>query len=183
MSIIEQQNVLRDGAHGKGNYKKEIINEVVQAVEGGSTQKEISRQYGIAQTTVSAWMLRYGSAAYWQRNKPFTEIFKRRVVEAVQTGSMRIREARVAFQVTEDTIRRWRRELSREIADLAASIPTMSKERPEKTPGQNPAPTDVKALQQALEEAQLKIIALNRLIDVAEEQLKINIRKKPGAKQ
>jgi len=41
---------------------------------------------------------------------------------------------------------------------------------------------EVKALQKALQEAQLKIAALNTLIDVAEEQLKINIRKKPGAK-
>jgi transposase len=42
---------------------------------------------------------------------------------------------------------------------------------------------DIKVLQKALEEAQLKVAALNTLIDVAEEQLKINIRKKPGAKQ
>jgi len=40
-----------------------------------------------------------------------------------------------------------------------------------------------KALRQALEEAQLKIKALNTLIDVAEDQFKIPIRKKPGAKQ
>jgi transposase len=38
-------------------------------------------------------------------------------------------------------------------------------------------------LQKALEEAELKIKALNTLIDVAEEQLKIDIRKKSGAKQ
>ena len=46
-----------------------------------------------------------------------------------------------------------------------------------------PNNADVKALQKALEDAQLKILALNTLIDVAEEQLQINIRKKPGAKQ
>ena len=39
------------------------------------------------------------------------------------------------------------------------------------------------ALQKALEEAELKIKALNTLIDVAEEQLKIDIRKKSGARQ
>jgi hypothetical protein len=41
----------------------------------------------------------------------------------------------------------------------------------------------VKALKKALEEAELKIKALNTLIDVAEDQFKITIRKKPGAKQ
>ena len=35
----------------------------------------------------------------------------------------------------------------------------------------------------ALEEAELKIRALNTMIDMAEEQLKIEIRKKSGAKQ
>lgn len=39
------------------------------------------------------------------------------------------------------------------------------------------------ALQQALQEAELKIKALNTLIDVAEDQLRIDIRKKSGAKQ
>jgi hypothetical protein len=41
----------------------------------------------------------------------------------------------------------------------------------------------VKALEKALEDAKMKAIALNTLIDVAEDKLKINIRKKPGAKQ
>lgn len=34
-----------------------------------------------------------------------------------------------------------------------------------------------------LEDAKMKNIALEMLIDVAEEKLKISIRKKPGAKQ
>lgn len=38
-------------------------------------------------------------------------------------------------------------------------------------------------LRQQLAEAQLKIAALNTLIDVAEQQLKIDIRKKHGARQ
>ncbi len=41
----------------------------------------------------------------------------------------------------------------------------------------------VQPLQKALEDAQLKIEALNTMIDVAEEQLKIDIRKKSGTKQ
>lgn len=39
------------------------------------------------------------------------------------------------------------------------------------------------ALHRALQEAELKIKALNTLIDVAEDQLKVDIRKKSGAKQ
>ena len=36
---------------------------------------------------------------------------------------------------------------------------------------------------QKLQEAELKVKALNTLIDIAEEQFKISIRKKPGARQ
>lgn len=41
----------------------------------------------------------------------------------------------------------------------------------------------LKAAEQQLDEARMRNIALNTLIDVAEEKLKISIRKKPGAKQ
>ncbi|BAV04552.1 hypothetical protein FLA_2815 [Filimonas lacunae] len=41
----------------------------------------------------------------------------------------------------------------------------------------------VKLLQKQLEHAEIKNIALETLIDVAENDLKIPIRKKPGAKQ
>jgi hypothetical protein len=52
-------------------------------------------------------------------------------------------------------------------------------------PKDKPSSKDLKneALLKALQEAELKIKALNTLIDVAEEQLKIDIRKKSGAKQ
>ena len=41
----------------------------------------------------------------------------------------------------------------------------------------------VKAMEKELEDARMRNIALNMLIDVAEDKLRINIRKKPGAKQ
>lgn len=41
----------------------------------------------------------------------------------------------------------------------------------------------LKAMEKQLEESNMKNIALNILIDVAEEKLQIKIRKKPGAKQ
>jgi hypothetical protein len=41
----------------------------------------------------------------------------------------------------------------------------------------------LKAMEKQLEDARMHNIALDTLIDVAEEKLKIDIRKKPGAKQ
>ena len=44
-------------------------------------------------------------------------------------------------------------------------------------------PTDVKQLQEELRKAKLHNKLLNAIIDIAEEQLKIDIRKKSGTKQ
>ena len=44
-------------------------------------------------------------------------------------------------------------------------------------------PTDVKQLQEALRKAKLHNELLNAMIDIAEDQLKVSIRKKSGTKQ
>ena len=48
---------------------------------------------------------------------------------------------------------------------------------------ETPLPTDVTQLQQELRKAQLKNKLLNAIIDIAEEQLEIDIRKKSGTKR
>jgi len=69
----------------------------------------------------------------------------------------------------------------KENAELAVYDPFEMKEKPTVQPTLGDAERD--ALKKALEEAQLKISALNTLIDVAEDQFKIKIRKKAGARQ
>lgn len=49
--------------------------------------------------------------------------------------------------------------------------------------GNESLPTDVKQLQKELRKVQLHNKLLNTIIDIAEEQLKIDIRKKSGTKQ
>ena len=44
-------------------------------------------------------------------------------------------------------------------------------------------PTDVKELQDQLRKSKLHVELLNTMIDIAEDQLKINIRKKSGTKR
>ena len=68
----------------------------------------------------------------------------------------------------------------KENVELAAYDPFEMKDKPVDTTGLDP---EKEALKKALEDAQLKISALNTLIDVAEDQFKIKIRKKAGARQ
>jgi hypothetical protein len=65
--------------------------------------------------------------------------------------------------------------------------PAMVLSLPDMTPSEKQKLTllqqQLKAAEKQQEDAKIKNIALNMLIDVAEEKLKISIRKKPGAKQ
>jgi transposase-like protein len=84
---------------------------------------------------------------------------------------------------TEKTIKAWREQFEQENDELAFLNDREMKKKKLSQGSSTDSNQEIKALQKALEEAQLKVAALNTLIDVAEEQLKINIRKKPGAKQ
>ena len=63
---------------------------------------------------------------------------------------------------------------------LKKAKPFKSVNVPEK---EEPLPTDVKKLQAELRKAQLHNKLLNAIIDIAEDQLKIDIRKKSGTKR
>ena len=57
------------------------------------------------------------------------------------------------------------------------------KSGPDESHPKEELPTDVKKLQEELRKAKLHNKLLNAIIDIAEEQLKIDIRKKSGTKQ
>ena len=93
---------------------------------------------------------------------------------------MTLSEARISFGIKgAGTVGAWLREAQQENTDLGPCnfIPPMAKQTQDKESD------EVKALKKALAEAELKVKALDTLIDIAEEQLKINIRKKSGARQ
>lgn len=58
-----------------------------------------------------------------------------------------------------------------------------SQKSPKQSEQQEQLPTDVKSLQEELRKAKLHNKLLNAIIDIAEEQLKIDIRKKSGTKR
>ena len=162
-------------------YDKRLILKIVKEVEEGLPRKEAIRIYGLGPTTIGSWMRIYGSPHYQQHLKrnSYSTLQKRTIVSAVEQGRMSIKEAQVAYKVkSAKTIRDWVNQYKSEKVEVCIETkPPMGKNKKKLDKLQNPA------LQKALEEAELKIKALNTLIDVAEEQLKIDIRKKSGARQ
>jgi len=115
------------------------------------------------------------------KKSPFSDSFRRMVVEEVLSGKIFIAAAAKKYSVPHrSTISAWVKWYKNN-NDLVVSIPPSVSEQKNNTSAEESA--RIKELEAALELAKLKIIGLETLIDVAEEQLKIEIRKKPGTKQ
>jgi transposase len=180
--MLEKESKIERKDDGrKPHLNKQTILEIVRAVERGATRMEVTSRYGVSKSSVSAWMREYGSPSCLASIKPLSITDRRSLVRNVEEGRMTLLEARTAYKLAStDVVRRYLREAEREKAELhrIANLMDKNEVRTEAI-----SSDDVKALKKALEEAELKIKALNTLIDVAEDQFKITIRKKPGAKQ
>jgi len=179
VSLTEQE--LSERRFGpRGHYKPSFVKMVVREVEEGLAFQEAYKKYGMPSLTLRRWLSRYGSAEYLScRRKKHPASFKRSACQAVIDGRMTVTEAASNWQLNEATLRGWVQQQKSEVVPVNTEILKKSKKK-SSTP---PVTDELKALQEQLAYANLKIAALNTLIDVAEEQLKINIRKKPGAKQ
>lgn len=107
--------------------------------------------------------------------------FRRWVISQLDGGHMSPQEIRERFKLSRANYRfilkKWQERYSN---DLHVSLSFMnSKERADNKALEK----RIKELEKQLEHAQMKNIALNTLIDVAETEFKIPIRKKPGSKQ
>jgi alanyl-tRNA synthetase len=106
---------------------------------------------------------------------------KRWIVREIESGRMTIGEAieRIEFYSKDPypLIHFWRKKFA---SKIAFTLPVMTEKEKQKL---DAAHKRMKELEKQLEDAQMKNIALETMIDIAEEQLKISIRKKSGLKQ
>jgi transposase-like protein len=107
--------------------------------------------------------------------------FRRWLVREIEEGRLTVAQAIERFNINPGSgfklIRDWRRKYAPSMVLPLADMTEQEKQQLTALQKQ------VKTLGQQLEEARMRNIALDTLIDVAEEKLKISIRKKPGAKQ
>lgn len=109
-----------------------------------------------------------------QRQQKFTETFKRQVIAEVLSGQFTKEQARKHYQIKgKSLIINWIRKF-----DLPTPI-YMS----EPLLNEKDLQAKIKRLERELEDAQLKAEAYSKMIDIAERELKISIRKKSNTKQ
>ncbi len=107
--------------------------------------------------------------------------FRRWLVREIAEQRMTVCEAVKQFNFSPTSgpilIRRWRDKYAPE---MILSLGDMTEAEKQKLAALQ---KKLKATEKQLEDARMRNIALDTLIDVAEEKLNISIRKKPGAKQ
>jgi transposase-like protein len=155
-------------ANPQFNFSETQILKIVEEVQNGLTRKEACIKYGMGYSTIGKWMKKYGAI----KRVKVSGHQKREIIRAVTEGRMTIKEAQLATNVASPgSIREWIRQVGKKSTDIAVKNKTSMPLVNTVDPGKE------------LADARLKIAALETMIDIAEEQFKISIRKKPGAKQ
>lgn len=169
------------GRSGKGcRFSKPVILDIVKQVENGLSRGIIVAQYKISRSTIADWMRDYGSADYHASRKGhLNQANKTSILRAVLDGRMTVREAMIAYRVNSSTINQWIRIYKREKGELAAIMGT--KKSSKENQNEEAPDLEKEELKKTVQQLQLQNLALNTMIDIAEDQFKIAIRKKAGA--
>ena len=159
-------------------FDKRLIQHIVSLIEQGVPRRDLILEYGVSRKSLSNWISRHSHAV---SRTTYTLSQKRSVVRAIESG-MSFREAQVAFAIRDrKTIKSWLKCFSGENTELSlGNTCAMASKSSNLSTTEH---EELKAMRKALEAATLKNQALNTLIDIAEEELKIDIRKKSGARQ
>lgn len=178
---MDSNKGLQTSSRAHRSYEKNFIVQIIRELEQGQSRDYLCNHYGIPPTTLKSWLSRHDLQFPRQgKRRTFTAFEKYKVVHIVLQGKMTSGQAAVAYGIKNTgLIRNWVKQFKRQNGELSSiKQQDMSKKKPVVQ-----SADEIKTLEKELEEARLKVVALNMLIDVAEEQFKINIRKKPGAKQ
>jgi transposase-like protein len=84
--------------HDGGHFRGDLRDELVKAMEAGTSKSAIAYQYGVAKRTLYDWMRNHGSKEYQskQRGAHLTEAEKRSIVRLIEQGELTPHAARKA---------------------------------------------------------------------------------------
>lgn len=176
METEETSFIFSSRSNTRQGFDKRLICHIVNLVEQGVPRRDLIREYGMSSKSLDVWLTKHG---YRSKKRSYSPAERRSVVRAIESG-MSFKEAQVVFNVScRSSIKNWIKRFKEENTELSVYNPLELAKKTTETSED----LELKALKKALEEANLKIRALDTLIDIAEEQLKIDIRKKSGARQ
>lgn len=115
----------------------------------------------------------------------FTDDFRFQVVQEYLNTGISQRELQKKYSIGgNNCINNWMRKFgTSEVTVEQINLQQAMTKEEEKTPRERKLEAKVKELEKALEKERLRTLALDTMINIAERDLKISIRKKSGTKQ
>jgi transposase len=137
---------------------------------------EVMKKYKITNNrTVSRWVKRFGNGKGIPGTRKFHSGMERRqAIIEIENGKLTDLEVLKKYRVSESTLYGWKKEYS---SELASKNNASNMENKTATPTENSKETEL------IKNLKLKVSALETMIDIAETQYNIDIRKKFGSKQ
>jgi transposase len=163
----------RDHLH----FSKEQKIRIVQEVESGQmTRKEAMEKYNIVgHNTLNSWLRQFGNNPEGIIRSQHRKADQRLAAYKIITGETTVGEVARSMQIAPETVSGWVRKYEKDVQQKTPPVKKLVNGEHEKESG--------KAKQKEIEELKLKVAGLEMMIDIAEKELKIDIRKKPGTKQ
>ena len=151
-------------------FSEHFKKSVVASIDSGDyTASEVRRIHNLSDlNTIYTWIVKYSVSPEKHLGKKISPSERRQAALRLHHNEATVMELSIEYKVSQATIYDWLRKLKEEEGD-SPSAPTSD-------PAQ-------RADLGELEQLRLKVAALETMIDIAEEELKIDIRKKSGAKQ
>ncbi len=116
-----------------------------------------------------------------KKNKIYTEAEKLEILTLYAASGMSTRKFSEEYSLGHCTISKWIANFASE--NVTFDIDNIMSKNPKKNYREIELEAENRRLKEALETEKLKSLAFNTMIDIAEEQFNIPIRKKAGAKQ
>ena len=107
----------------------------------------------------------------------YSESFKLKVIQEIESGKMTVNGAHLRYGIgSTDTIRRWAKKYGKNHL-LGKEIRVETREEKDRL---RELGKDKQRLESALAQSQLKVMALEKLIEIAEKHYKVDIKKNSG---
>jgi transposase-like protein len=157
------------------SFKQAVVKEV--EVEGNLVM--ICARHEISRRGLQKWMDQYGSVSYQLGKRKRRSLSEREgIAREIVSGHLSIKEAMLKYNASDvGTVNVWVRDYKKRQQDLLGLLPGSIDLSDGKPVG------DGMASSSALKLAELKIRALEVMLDIASKEFKVDIRKKFGAKR
>ena len=158
-------------------YLKEYKKYVVELIEKEGSAIMICERLGISKTAVRRWIKEFASTEYHNsRSKRRSVIERGQIAREIVYGDLTIEEAQLKYNIgCRETLLSWVRQYKK------VNTPLIPAQAPVESVVKNGS--NLSLASEEFEYAQLKIRALETMLDIASKDFKVDIRKKYGAKQ